>query len=336
MKTFLQLLLLSVIATGVFAQAPQKMNYQGVARDNAGNVLANQNIGLRLSILSGSVSGTVEFSETQSTTTNDFGLFNIQIGAGTVVSSTGEIGWGSASHYLKVEMDATGGTNYVAMGTSELVSVPYAFYAEKAGNMPDGTMRGEMLYWDGNNWVQIPTGATGSQLTYCYGKPTWGDCMAVGDLYQGGRVAKVLQPWEQGYDNEVPHGLIVSAVNQGSDIPWSTTNLVTGATDASYGAGSANTNLIVAAHGAGYYAAWICDTLTLNGYSDWYLPSLDEAIVLNQNRVALGLQNVSTFYWTSTEENISSAYVMSFNGASTGISGAGKSPAIGVRAVRTF
>jgi hypothetical protein len=334
MKVFIHLLLLSTIASGVFAQAPQKMNYQGVARDNAGNVLANQNIGLRLSILSGSVSGTVEFQETQSATTNNFGLFNIQIGTGTVISSTGEIGWGNASHYLKVEMDATGGSNYVEMGTSELVSVPYALYAEHAG-LPDGSNYGEMQYWDGTNWVEIPAGTQGEQLTLCYGVPQWGPCLAVGDFYQGGRVAKLITPGQPGYDNLVPHGLIVSAVNQGTDIPWSTTNLVTGATDASYGAGSANTNLIVAAHGAGYYAAWICDTLTLNGYSDWYLPSLGEAIVLNQNRIALGLQT-NGFIWTSTEENISSAYAMLFSANSTGISGAGKSPAISVRAVRTF
>ena len=136
MKYFLPLLLaLSMnLPLAVLAQAPQLINYQGVARDNGGNILANQNIGLQLSVLSSSISGPVAYSETQTTTTNAFGLFNIKLGSGTVVSgSFAAIDWGTASHYLQVEMDPTGGTVYQTMGTSQLLSVPYALYAETSG-----------------------------------------------------------------------------------------------------------------------------------------------------------------------------------------------------------
>ena len=102
-------------------------NYQGVARDNGGNVLANQNIGLQLSVLSGSISGTIEYTETHNTTTNALGLFNVSVGAGTVQSGVfSDIDWAGNSHFISVEMDASGGTSYTLMGTSQLLSVPYA------------------------------------------------------------------------------------------------------------------------------------------------------------------------------------------------------------------
>ena len=70
------------------AQAPESINYQAVARDNSGNLLANQAIRFRLSILQGSVVGTVVYSETQLKTTNQFGLATLSIGSGTVLSGS--------------------------------------------------------------------------------------------------------------------------------------------------------------------------------------------------------------------------------------------------------
>lgn len=122
---------LLLMANIVIAQVPQQFNYQGVARDNSGVELANQAISLRISLHSGSPIGTAIYQETQSSITNQFGLFNLQIGSGTVVSGTfNTIPWGSNTYYVQVEMDATGGTNYTDMGTSQLLSVPYALYAE--------------------------------------------------------------------------------------------------------------------------------------------------------------------------------------------------------------
>jgi hypothetical protein len=117
------------------AQAPQKLNYQGVARDNAGSELANQSIGLKISIHQSAPNVTVVYSETHATATNQFGLFAIEIGGGTLVSGSMSINWASGPYYVEVEMDATGNTNYVSMGTSQLLSVPYALYAETSGNI---------------------------------------------------------------------------------------------------------------------------------------------------------------------------------------------------------
>jgi hypothetical protein len=123
----------------VFGQAPNLINYQGVARDNSGNELVNQSISLQLSILEDNSNGTVVYSETHFTTTNDFGLFNTHIGNGTLTSGAfSNIDWGGHSHFLKVEMDASGGSNYTLLGTSQLVSVPYALYAAESGSSTPG------------------------------------------------------------------------------------------------------------------------------------------------------------------------------------------------------
>lgn len=127
-----------------FAQAPQKFNYQTIARNSAGVALANQSVSFRLSILDGSTSGPVVYQETQTLTTNAFGLANLEIGGGTVVTgSMSSINWASGSKFLQVEFDPTGGNTFTMMGVSQLLSVPYALYA---ANSPAG-----------------PTGATGAQ-----------------------------------------------------------------------------------------------------------------------------------------------------------------------------
>ena len=117
------------------AQEFQKMSYQAVIR-NAGNALvANANVGMRISILQGSATGPAIYVETHNTTTNVNGLATIQIGGGTIVTGAFvDIPWSSYLFLLKTETDPTGGTNYTITGTSQLMSVPYALYAEKSGN----------------------------------------------------------------------------------------------------------------------------------------------------------------------------------------------------------
>lgn len=134
-KILLTLAIAAFLFTSAFAQAPEKINYQGVANDVSGNPLATQNIGIRFSIHSGSPTGSIIYSETHNTTTDAQGVFSLIIGDGTVVSGTfSTINWGSNSFYLQNEMDPTGGTSYTDMGTTQLVSVPYALYAKEAAN----------------------------------------------------------------------------------------------------------------------------------------------------------------------------------------------------------
>lgn len=113
-----------------FSQVPQGISYQAIALNSSGNPVASSNIRVKLSILDQTANGTVLYSETQQKTTTAQGLFNLIIGQGTVVSGTfNTINWGTNSKFLKVEMDVTGGTNYANVGTTQLLSVPYALMA---------------------------------------------------------------------------------------------------------------------------------------------------------------------------------------------------------------
>jgi hypothetical protein len=115
-----------------FAQIPQGISYQAIALDGSGNPIASVLIGIRLSLLDSSSSGTVLYTETHTPTTNSQGLYNLVIGQGTPTTGTfSAIKWESNSKFLKVEMDATGGSNYSLVGSTQLLSVPYAFYAGK-------------------------------------------------------------------------------------------------------------------------------------------------------------------------------------------------------------
>ncbi len=126
--TFLAALLLLIIS--VFAQVPQGVNYQAIARNSAGSPIINSNICLRISIDSGSASGPVLYSETQSVTTNAFGLFTLKVGMGTLVSGNfTTIPWNLGNQYLGVEMDLSCANSWTSLGTAQLLTVPYAFYA---------------------------------------------------------------------------------------------------------------------------------------------------------------------------------------------------------------
>jgi len=136
MKAILKTIIMMFCAGGVFAQAPATFNYQAVARDGSGAILANQNLGFQMSILEGSSSGTAVYVETHNVTSNQFGVVNFKIGSGAVVSGNiSSIGWSQNPHFLAVAMDENGGSSYTAMGTSELVSVPYALSANGAWNV---------------------------------------------------------------------------------------------------------------------------------------------------------------------------------------------------------
>ncbi|MEN8229279.1 MAG: hypothetical protein ABFS38_14060 [Bacteroidota bacterium] len=130
------------ILTGYgFSQVPEAFNYQAVVRNSSGELIANQNVSFKISILQNSESGTVVYSESHAVMTNDFGLANLKIGEGTVldgVFSPG--GWGAASHFIKVELDPAGGSSYVLLGTTQMVAVPYAFHAQTASEVIGGSL----------------------------------------------------------------------------------------------------------------------------------------------------------------------------------------------------
>jgi hypothetical protein len=117
-------------ASMLVAQSPAAFRYQAVVRDASGNIISNQNVSFRISILEGGVSGSVVLQETHLVATNEFGLVNLEIGNGQNISGNlGSIGWGDATHHLKIEIDPNGGSAFTFMGTTQLLSVPYALHA---------------------------------------------------------------------------------------------------------------------------------------------------------------------------------------------------------------
>ena len=197
MKNLL-ILFFAIIGLTLSAQQeapPQGINYQAVVYANnnntsqpgldaPGQVLWNEDIGVQFSILSGSATGTLIYKETHVTSTDEFGMFDLVIGQGLVqgTQSFNMIDWGSGYHFLKVEVDKTGGTNYVEMSNQQLWSVPYALYsgyssssgyadssayADIAGNgltgvtdNGDGTLT--FTYYDGSTYTTAVLSGLGS------------------------------------------------------------------------------------------------------------------------------------------------------------------------------
>ncbi|HBE39869.1 MAG TPA: hypothetical protein DDW27_01430 [Bacteroidales bacterium] len=124
-----------ILTSNVFAQTPQKISYQAVIRTSTGQLVASHAVGMKISILQASATGTPVYVETQSPTTNGNGLATIEIGGGTVVSgSFAGIDWSTGVYFIKPETDPTGGTNYSITGTTRILSVPYTFHSKTTEN----------------------------------------------------------------------------------------------------------------------------------------------------------------------------------------------------------
>ncbi len=135
-RKFSALLITMIYTVYLCAQVTNKLNYQAVARNAGGMLLTNQSIGLLLTVEDSS-GGTMIYKERHTPTTNQFGLFTVQIGNGTALfGNYNSIPWSNGNIWLKVDMDPTGGSSYTAMGESQLLSVPYALYAATSGNTP--------------------------------------------------------------------------------------------------------------------------------------------------------------------------------------------------------
>jgi len=166
MKNIITIFAVLMIAASVLAQAPNKMSYQAVIRNSSNALVTNSAVGMRISILQTSPTGTAVYVETNSPTTNINGLVSLEIGTGVVVSgSFSTINWANGPYFIKTETDPTGGTNYTITGTTQLTSVPYALFAATSGSgETPGTAIGDMKYWNGTSWVMIPVGTPGQFL----------------------------------------------------------------------------------------------------------------------------------------------------------------------------
>ncbi len=332
-KFSLTLTLQLALVAGVMAQAPQLMNYQAVVRDAAGQQVTGTLVQFHFRIHNGFAGGTVVFAETDTATTNQFGLAELQIGRSTSLSS---VCWGSANKYLQVGIDVKGGTNFTDMGTTQLLSMPYALYADSAAN-GYWTKNGNNIYNANSDKVGIGTNLPSTLLdvesgttspafklvdgTQAAGKvlrcdglgnASWDsptgllsagsgitishDSIMVVKHYIGESYGGGIVFW---VDNTGQHGLITATTDQSTSIQWQVGgNAITNAVMDSIGAGRLNTIMILINQGAGTYAAWICATYHGGGYGDWYLPSKYELNLMYLNigpGNTLGLGNIGGF-----------------------------------------
>jgi hypothetical protein len=341
-----------VSALNAGAQAPQLINYQAVVRNASGQPVANGTVvSLKFIIHDITPTGTSVFNETQSDTANQFGLVNAKIG---ILNNLALVNWSTGAKYLQVELDPTGGSNFTDMGTSQLLSVPYALFAANSEQGPIGPTGAEGIGTTGPTGIAGATGPTGAigatgiagptglaGATGAIG-PTGGGLFThyIGQLYGGGIIASVWQ------DSTGEHGLIASLNDLSTNSPWSNIDsTLIGNTAQSQFAGEVNTPAIINQAGQTTSAALLCKNYTGGGYTDWYLPAIWE---LQQcynagmiiNRILGGTTGLqfNVRYWSSTEYDINHAWGEDFyyGFGSAGTNYDLKTKLYSVRAVRRY
>tara|TARA_Y100000782_G_scaffold115500_1_gene159214 strand:+ start:3040 stop:4182 length:1143 start_codon:yes stop_codon:yes gene_type:complete len=362
-----------LFASNAFGQAPEKFTYQAVVRDANNALLNTQQIGVQVSILQGSATGTPVYVETHAPTTNVNGLVSLEVGEGAVVSGTfNTIDWADGPYFIKTETDPNGGSNYSISGTSQLVTVPYAFYANTANvaNVADSispnatiiadsvspnailneldpvfdtSVAGGITTNDTMNWNAHTDSTDIAQMGYVAGLKTY----EVGDFAQGGVVFWV--------DETKQHGLVCMKENLASNsTSWyaGTYGTTRAVGDGIYG-GESNTNLIIAAqisigdNGSDYAASLCSDAeITENGitYGDWYLPSKEELYLIGANYATIDVTAIANGgtaiayspYWTSMEVSTTNAIYVVITPTGTSDATVNKAATFNVRAIRAF
>jgi hypothetical protein len=276
---------ITLIAT---AQAPQGFNYQATVRNSSGALITNQNVLFKFNIMLNSQTSLPVYSETHQAPTDDLGQVNLVIGTGTPTTGTfSSINWGGGSYFLGIELNT--GAGYVAMGTTQLLSVPYALHA---------------------NTATSTTSSSGGFTHY------------IGEAFGGG---VIFHLWKDALG--VEHGLIVDKTDLSTSQAWRNfTNTLIGPSAQSSWDGLSNSNAIVGQAGHTNSAAALCLNSTNGGQSDWYLPSIDELSLLwhirfnvNKSLSTLGGATVlpnSAYYWSSTESDLNYAWSFDFFGGS--------------------
>ena len=339
-----------------FGQAPDGFKYQAVVRDSNGAPIVNETVGIKIALLQGTANGTSVYSETFLPTTNAHGLVNIEIGSGATSSDFSSIDWANGPYFIETSIDLSGGTDYDIIGSSQLLSVPYALHAntaesvvtdlvDDADNDPANEIQtisrsgttvslsnGGGSYTDS---VGVYTAGTGIDIVDNVISVTEGEAEHyVGEFFGGGIVIHV--------DHTGQHGLIMSledlstSAQAGTFSPNSTWDGASNTADA-LGGSAAGSGVV------------LCSDYSAGGFTDWYLPSRDEMriIVNNLYEVNKALDSdgdplttiiFEGLYHTSSHKSSSGHYYYNFtlnsgyhynNGGSESANGY-------IRAVRTF
>jgi hypothetical protein len=340
--------IISILINQIFipvtnAQTPEGFNYQAVLQYANGEVIANKQVGLRISILEGGVPVCVEVFNP---TTNDNGMVALALGSANPTDFSA-IDWSAGIFTIKIEVDPEGGTNYYNMGTSQILSVPFALHAKTSENvfsgnyadlsgkpdlsqylteevdgsvtneieLPGDAVAGDMVYFNGTSWVKLdkptdPNFKYTLEWDFINNKPYWRFHLP-SVIFNGTT-------------------LYVYPTDNSAGIRWyNGTYTTTNAKSTSDG--ETNTALIVANQGPGSYAAQLCSDLTAFGYDDWYLPSKDELNAIYLDKEVIGGFTFA-YYWSSTEFSMTDAWGQDFNNGSQVTYG--KYPTSRVRCVR--
>ncbi len=300
-KIFIFMLFANIII--INAQVPQGCNYQSNVRNSVGDLLVNQSIGFKFTILLNSTTSSAVYSETQTVFTDDLGQMSCVIGQGTpLIGSFSSIDWANGNYYLRVEVNI--GNGFVAMGSTQLMSVPYALYSNNSG------------------------ASTNDFIHY------------IGELYGGGIVVSVWKT--NGIEHGIIASLTNISLGLPWTIPTRQNTLI-GTNSQNYREGLSNSNSILVQGGSALnYAALMCRTYSAGGYTDWYLPAEYElrkcfksAPIVNE---ILGDTNgfILLPYWSSTESQSNASWAIDF-GFGDGFGGEyTKGDDLAVRAVRRF
>ncbi|MBK9148715.1 MAG: hypothetical protein IPM12_12975 [Flavobacteriales bacterium] len=336
-KIILQTVSAVLLASVVHAQTPEAFRYQAVARDGGGQLVVNTAVGVQFQLHQGSAGGTVVYAETHSPTTNAQGLFTVAVGEGTPTAGTfSAIDWSAGPYFVEVGLDPAGGTAYTTIGVQQLLSVPYALYATKAG--PQGNAPGEIRYWNGIDWVSLPPPTSVNlSLTYCGGGSLrWGPCPVQERLNNGDTPCQIANsgvPLDSLWGKSYLGGLIAyldpntcqGFVAAPSDLWSNTVEWVTdpsceatfiGGTSTGLFTGATNTTTVAAHPTCGPYTT--ASAVLSAAPSGWYWPSRDEVLQFYSNLHLNSLGGfTSSYYLTSSEAGASFAWQVNFNSGSS-------------------
>jgi hypothetical protein len=316
----------SARSTVASAQVPHSLSYQAVISNAEGEPVVGK-VGIKISIIQGSETGELVYSERHTPTTDGHGLVSLRIGEGEPVykGKFDTINWSKGPYFSRVDIAPGGGFSYNLTTINQLMSVPYALHALSADHVVNGFNEADPIF-----------SASAAKNITAEDTLRWNALSQInkhhiGDFYQGGIIFYI----EPGGKN----GLIASLTDISEDVEWSGNSNLTGA--ASSYDGLANTSLIVSILGAGNYAAQNCSGYSIEGFDDWYLPSKDELNLLFKakyiiNKALTGNASAQALtkdtYWTSTERNADEAYLIEFGRTKI----VAKTTPAGVRAIRAF